>query len=554
MEYQMRGWSGRAAALAGVLCGLSVALAQPSPASAHARLVQTTPAAGEVVGSGPLEVLIAFSEPVSPVPGKIKVIGPDGEPADGGEPARRGSVVAIPLRTTVSRGTYLVSYRVISADGHPIGGTFSYSVRERSTTPTSGDAVAGGDTDPLVRGMIPVAKYLGFAGLVLVVGAVLALTALWPRRLSRRGPARLAWLGVGLVGLSAVAGLVLQAPYTTGAPLAGITVAGVRDVLGTTVGAMYLVRLAVLSAVALLLRRLLAGRGGTAGRALLAVLGLVGLVTWPLAGHPAVSPVPLVTVFADVAHLAGMAVWLGGLVMLIGFLLRRAREHELVEILPTWSRWAVAAVCTLLVAGTANAVVEVGTTRALLTTAYGRLILAKVALIAVVLGVAYWSRRMVRAGTAARRPGRLRRLVGVELAVTAVVIAVAAMLVQTTPSRTASATPETVAVAATVYTTTLNDELFSLRVEIVPARAGNNTVRLYAYTAADGPRAVAEWKATAAPAGDGLEPIEIPLLRITENQAFGDFVLPQGGTWVFRFTARVSEIDQSTVTATVDIP
>lgn len=539
--------------VAGVLCGLSLALVPVSPASAHARLVRTTPVAGTFLGAGPPEVLLTFSEPVSAVPGKIKVIGPDGARADG-DLVLRGGLVSIPVRNPAPRGTYLVSYRVISADGHPIGGAFSYSVGERSTTPTLGDEGTGGDTDSVVTGLIPVAKYLGYIGLVLLVGPVLVLMALWPRRLSRRGPTRLVWLGVGLVGLGAVAGLVLQAPYTNGAPLTGVTASGVRDVLGTSLGVVYLLRLAVLGLAALLLRPMLAGRGGTAGKVLLAVLGVIGLATWPLAGHPAVSPVPWLTVVADAAHVAGMAVWLGGLVILVGFLLRRAREDELVTILPTWSRWAVAAVGTLLLAGTLTALVEVRTPRALLTTTYGWLVVTKVGLIAVVLGVAYWSRRMVRSGTAPQRPGRLRRLVGTELAVTAVVIAVAAVLVQTTPGRTASAAPGAEPATAVLYTATLSDKLFDLRVEITPARTGSNTVRLYAFTAGAGPKAVEEWKATATPAGGGLEPIEIPLLPITENQAFGDVVLPRAGTWVFRFTARVSEIDQSAVTATVDIP
>lgn len=549
MRYRPR----RAAALAGVLCGLLIALAPAVPASAHARLVRTTPAAGTVVGSRPPEVLLTFSEPVSAVAGRIKVVGPDGERADRGEPVPRGSVVVIPVGAGAPVGTYLVSYRVISADGHPIGGAFSYSVRERTAIPIARDEGSGSGTDPLVRGLIPVAKYLGYAGLVLIIGPALVLIALWPRRLPRRKPARLVWLGVSLVGLSTVAGLLLQAPYTTGTPLTGITAGGVRDVLGTSLGAMYLLRLAVLGAAALLLRPLLAGRGGIAGRALLAILAVVGLATWPLAGHPAVSPVPPVTVLADAAHLAAMAVWLGGLVMLIGFLLRQAGQTELLAILPIWSRWAVAAVGTLVLAGTLNAVVEVQTPKALLTTTYGWLILAKVGLVAAVLGVAYWSRRMVQAGTAADRPGRLRRLVGVEIAGTAVVVAVAAALVQTTPGRTASAATDAEAVPAMPYTTMLTSNLVDLRVEIAPARTGSNTVRLYATTADEGPKTVAEWKASAAPDGTGLEPIGIPLLPITDNQALGDIVLPHAGTWVFRFTVRLTEIDQTTVTAAVKV-
>jgi copper transport protein len=533
-------------------------LAPAAPASAHAALVLTTPKAGVVLRSAPAEVLLTFTEPVSPVLGKIRVIGPDDTRADQGDPTRHGKAVAIPLRADVPRGTYLVSYRVISADGHPVGGAFSYSVGQPSTTPAV-QAGSGSETDPLVGGLIPVTKYLGYAGLVLIAGPVLVLLALWPRRLSRRGPARLVWLGVGLVGLGTVAGLVLQAPYTTGAPLTGITVGDLREVLGTSVGAAYLARLAVLGVAALLVRPLLAGRGGTARRALLAILAVVGLATWPLAGHPAVSPVPLVTVLADAAHLAGAAVWLGGLVMLVGFLLRRAQADELVALLPTWSRWAVAAVCTLVLAGTVTAVVEIRTADALVATTYGGLVLAKIGLVAVVLGVAYWSRRMVRAGSGVDRPGRLRLLVGTELAVTTAVIAVASLLVQTTPGRTAAAVADgdaaevVEAVAATPYTTTLTDPLVNLLVKVAPAQEGNNTVHVLAYTADEGPKAVAEWRATAAPADASVEPVEIPLLRLTENQVFGDVMLPRAGTWVFRFTVRVSEIDQSTLSTSVDI-
>lgn len=94
---------------------------------------------------------------------------------------------------------------------------------------------------------------------------------------------------------------------------------------------------------------------------ILGVLGAAALVTWPLAGHPAASPAPAVSVVVDAVHLGGMAVWMGGLVMLAVFLLTRADERELGAILPIWSRWAALAVSALLLAGTVQALIEVAT-------------------------------------------------------------------------------------------------------------------------------------------------------------------------------------------------
>ena len=111
----------------------------------------------------------------------------------------------------------------------------------------------------------------------------------------------------------------LQVPYTAGGGLFDVTGEGLRDVLGSAFGAAHLVRLGLLAAAAFLLRPLLAGPVGPdrrdhPGRA----RRRPALVTWPLAGHPAASPAPAVSVVVDAVHLGSMAVWLGGLVMLAG--------------------------------------------------------------------------------------------------------------------------------------------------------------------------------------------------------------------------------------------
>jgi copper transport protein len=457
--------------------------------------------------------------------------------------------MTIPLRAADQPlGTYLVSYRVISADSHPVGGGFTFSVGAPSD---NAPKVPGEQVNQAVAVAVPVGKYVGYAGLVLLVGPVLVLAVLWPRRLSRRGPVRLVWVGLGLVAVSTVAGLYLQAPWSTVSSLWGVSWGDLRQVVGSQFGTVLAVRLGVLAAVGVLLRPVVSGQGSRVDHGLLAVLGVAGLATWPLSGHPSASPVPAVSAFADTAHLASMAVWLGGLVMLVGFLLRRASVIELGAILPVWSRWAAVAVCWLVLGGVVQALVEIGSVRALFGTGYGQLVLVKVGLLVGVLGVAAVSRQLVRRRSAPAQVGRMRRLVFAELGITVVVLGLSSVLVQTTPGRTAAANPASSTVS--YYAKTLTTKLYSLEVQVDPAKVGNNSIHLFAFTPAGAPLTVVEWKATAALPENSIEPISVSLLQITESHAIGDVALPTPGVWQINFTLRTTDIDQATVTASVPV-
>ncbi|WP_422753117.1 copper resistance CopC/CopD family protein [Micromonospora sp. WMMD708] len=540
----------RLGAAAGLLVTLVALLLAPAgPAGAHAVLSSSSPVASSVVPSAPSEVVLTFSESVRKVPDKVRVIAPDGSRADRGEPRFEGSVVTIGVDPAGPQGTYLVSYRVISADSHPVSGAFTYSVGAPSTPPT--DSGSDSRADPVVGVGVKVARYLGYAGLLLVVGPALVLAALWPLRLSRRGPARLLWSGVGLLAVATVAEVWLQVPYTAGGGLFDVTGQGLSEVLGSGYGTAHLIRLGLLAAAVFLLRPLTRGPVGRTDGIILTGLGVAGLFTWPLAGHPAASPAPAVSVLVDAVHLGSMAVWLGGLVMLAGFLLRRADERELGAILPIWSRWAALAVAALLLAGVVQGLIEVASVEALTGTTYGRLLLAKIGLFALVVAVAAYSRQLVRRRTAAARPLPVRRAVWVELAVTAVILGVTATLVQTPPARTAVDGGS--GAEAGYYSTTLTSPIYSLQVELDPAERGNNSMHLYAYTPDNRPQPVVEWKATAALPSAGVEAIDIPLLKLTDNHATGEFSFPSAGEWQLRFTVRTSDIDQATVTATVPI-
>jgi copper transport protein len=519
------------------LAFVAVLLGAQSPAQAHAVLLKSTPAANSVALERPREVVLTFSESVRPVNNKIRVIGPDGKQADTGKVTAAGAEVRIALKENLDKGTYLVSFRVISADSHPVPGGFTFSYLQASQTPSE-LPVSEGENTPAAN-MVKVAKYLSYVGALIIAGGTLVLALLWPGRLERRGARRVLWAGFGLTAFATVLGVAFQVPYTG---------ASLEEVLGSQYGVAMLMRLAALAVGLIMVRPLIKGGGGsTSDKVLIAILAAFTALTWPLAGHPAATPVPPLSVVADAIHIGAVSLWLGGLVMLALFLLPRADERELGAILPVWSRWAGLAISTVLLAGVVSALIEVGTPTALVRTSYGQILLVKVGLVAVILAVASLSRRGVQ-----RAQGRrIRKFVAVELAIAAVVLGFTAALTQTTPARTA----ETIAQAPqeSIYETTVAGQLFKLRVQVDPAKPGDNQVHLWAYTLDGQPLNVLEWKVTVALPAAGIEPVDVPTLKINDSHVSGSTSLPQAGDWQLEVTVRVSEIDQDTVTATVPV-
>jgi copper transport protein len=537
----------RTVLLAIMLGLLSIVAGPAAPASAHAALVGTSPAADSVVQQAPTQVVLTFTEVVNPVAGKVRVIAPDGTRIDRDDARSSGLQLIIPLEPVDAVGTYLVTYRVISADSHPIGGAFAFSYKSPSPGGPPSAAGGGAEASTAILAALPVVRWIGYVGLLLLVGAVLVLALLWPQRLSRSGPIRVIWLGAGMVALATVLELVLQVPYVAGGGLGNITGSDVREVLASQYGAAHLIRLGVLGAALVLVRPIVQAKGWGADRVLLAVLGTIGVATWSVSGHPSASPVPTVTVVSDMIHIASMSVWLGGLVMLAVFLLPRANATELGAIVPVWSRWATYAVGALVLTGTAQALIEIGTPSALFSTTYGLLIVAKVAVVAVVLLVAALSHRMVGAvaDEADHSARRLRRIVIIEAAVAAAILGITSVLVQITPARTSAGAAN----YATVQTAVMQHSRFTLTVDLTPATVGANQVHMYAATPDGQPATILQWTVKASLLERGIEPIEATVLKISPEHATGQVVLPAAGTWKFTFELLITEDTNGIVTA-----
>lgn len=432
-----------------------------APAWAHADLLRSSPSDKAVLTSGPAEVTLLFNEPVSMALGSVKVLAPDGRRVDAAKASTRdgGRTVDVAVRGELPHGTLTVLWRVLSDDNHTETGAFTFSIEQPSptaaTAATTQQATAGRGS----KDLLALSRLTMFTGLVLLVGSGAFLLTLWPRGLAVRASRHLLWTGWVLSVLGSAAGLLLQGPYAAGRSIASaLDPALIGSVLHTRYGVAALVRLGLLAATAALLRGLGRDRRPlVTGSATCLSIGV--LLSVSAVGHAGTDGLASLALASDAIHLGAVSAWLGGLVLLSTVLLRR-EPAELAAVLPRWSRYAATAVAVLVVTGAFAAWREVRAVDALFSTAYGRLLLLKTVLVAVTVALGAvgrsWIRRHyvlpivhaasmtateIRPAPAPSAVTRLRRSVLLEAGTGAVVLAVAAVLVQTTPARNALASP-----------------------------------------------------------------------------------------------------------------
>ncbi|MET9057546.1 copper resistance protein CopC [Streptomyces antibioticus] len=368
------------------------------PASAHAALRGTDPADGSVVKTSPRAITLTFTESVGLLDDSFRVLDPDNQRVRTGKAAHaegRADTVSVALPEKLGTGTFTVAWRVVSEDSHPVSGAFTFSVGEPSATRAV--LPSGADDNPVTDGLYNIGRDLAYIGAALLIGAA-AFVALC--RPPDRRPLRALLLGGGwaLAG-STVFLFFLRGPYEAGTGPAGMfDPSGLTRTLSSRPGLALLARLVLLAAAAVLLlrqsRRETPSRAGLATGAALAV-GLA--LTWAGAEHASAGIQVPAAMTSSVLHLLAMAVWMGGLPALL-LLLHRASVPSTVVI--RFSRLAGASVAVLVATGVYQSWRGLGSWSALTDTTYGRLLLAKLAAVAVLLAAGALSRRTVRRGTA----------------------------------------------------------------------------------------------------------------------------------------------------------
>ncbi|MFJ3879277.1 copper resistance protein CopC [Streptomyces sp. NPDC090077] len=405
--------------LAALLATLFTAAA---PATAHAALTASDPQDGAVVATAPAQVTLSFSEQVAMGDDSIRVMDPQGKRVDTGElrDMCSGSIIryGTALHPGLPNGTYTVAWQAVSADSHPISGAFTFSIGTPSATSVAlPDQKVGGGPVGIAYG---IARYAAYAGFTVLVGGAAFILLCWRRGSAERPLQKLVVGGWVTLTAATLAMLALRTPYTGSGKFAdAFDLDGLKAVLDTKTGASFLSRLLLLGAAALFIAVLFgayarrqksavdaAEADGTGDRAedkketsdLAFGLGIGGTVvaggiaaTWALSEHASTGIQPAIAMPADILHLLAMAAWLGGLTALL-VALRKVPDIER-EAVRRFSRVAFISVMVLAVTGVYQSWRQVGSWSALTGTSYGRLLLIKVALVAVLIAIAYLSRR-----------------------------------------------------------------------------------------------------------------------------------------------------------------
>ncbi|MGW1085149.1 copper resistance CopC/CopD family protein [Streptomyces sp. NPDC002596] len=392
------------AALVTMVAGLL--LGGAAPASAHAALTGSDPQDGAVVATAPKEITLTFSEQVAMGDGSIRVLDPGGKRADTGAAPRdlqSGSTVkyGVTLHSGLPDGTYTVAWQAVSADSHPVSGAFTFSIGAPSETTVAlpSDEAGGG----LVGALYGIARYAAYAGFIVLAGGAAFVLACWQRGAGARPLQRLVVRGWLTLTAATLAMLLLRSPYTGSGKLAdAFDLDGLKAVLDTKPGAALVSRLLLLGAAALFIAVLFGAYakrederekkdltfGLAIGGAVIAA-GIAG--TWALAEHASTGIQPGIAMPVDVLHLLAVAAWLGGLAALLVALYRTPDIGA--TAVRRFSRIAFGSVLVLTATGLYQSWRQVGSWSALTGTGYGQLLLVKVGLVAVLVGVAWISRR-----------------------------------------------------------------------------------------------------------------------------------------------------------------
>ncbi|KND44170.1 copper resistance CopC/CopD family protein [Streptomyces stelliscabiei] len=457
-----------------LFAAVGVLLAGAVPVSAHAALTGSDPQQGSVVQDAPDQVSLSFSENVAVSDGAVRVYDPKGKEADTGKVTELGgNSYSVGLHAGLPDGTFTVTYQVVSADSHPVSGAFTFSVGapSKTTVAVPEQQVGGG----VVGGLYGFARYLSYAGFILLVGGAAFVLACWQRGAGVRPVQRLVVGGWLTLTTATLAMLLLRGSYTGSGKLGDVfDLDLLGQVLQTKTGAALVSRLLLLAAAALFIAVLFGAyarrdeeieesgesgesesseesegseEGAVGGRTAedgdasegaddadeskdgdgdedeggnddslrrdltfgLAIGGGVvsaGLAaSWAMAEHASTGIQTGISMPVDILHLLAVAAWLGGLATLLVALFRAPVDAQIeTEAVRRFSRVAFGSVLVLTATGIYQSWRQVGTWSALTGTSYGQLLLVKIGLVAVLVGIAWISRRWT-AQLAEAKPG-----------------------------------------------------------------------------------------------------------------------------------------------------
>lgn len=541
-----------------LLISFLVILGAAGTAQAHAVVTGSEPTDGAVLTFPPSEVTIRFSEPVSLT--QSQVLDPNGEnilepaAAQGGDAGLR-----FELPGSLAEGTYIVSYHVVSLDGHPIAGSLIFSVGQVSSAAPAQDA----GTPEMWRWTFVAAHAVLYLGMFGAAGGViyklLAKPAESSRETTRRIVAGSALLGFGaaLVTLGIQGGLLMGGPARILLDPATWQ-AGMVSTFGRT---------ALCAMLGLALIWLGSRPRRPAASEPLRLLGaLLVLGSFAFSGHVITAGPQGITTPILLLHVAVTALWVGSLLPLY-----RALKTPVAEVGPLLGRFshlAIWAVPVLILAGFGMAWLQIRHPEALIATEYGRLFLVKMALAAALLGLATLNRFRLTPALVRGDNGAVTRLgnsILAEIGLVLAIFAVTASLGTTPPPRAlVSGSPEETSDLRAHHEhgpmhhgerqLQLSGRGFEAVVAFAPGQVGANTATITLQDAGGQPFEALEVTLHLSNPDRGIAPIERPAEREDMGRwHIPDLVIGTTGTWEVELDVLISDFERQTIKASLDL-
>ena len=386
--------------------------------------------------------MLTFNEAVSLTGGSARVLNDDAEVVSSA-PTLANGTLTIPLADNLPNGTYTVTWQVVSADSHPVGGASVFHVGAPSSNGLTGAALGGVDVAWGIRAGAAVLMACGYAGALAAFGLWWFVRAILDPVSTRdpeadatarrfRSRVRPIVIRAAMIGATT---MVASLPFRIARVGGGLDALSNNDVLFPflrgPIGQSTLVTVLGLLVVAMLTAHSSTWfRSWWCGAA-----GVVALGGFIVEGHTRTMNPRWAMLTFDAIHLVAGACWLGGVAALV--LAYRVLDDARLRgaLVRRFSTWALGLVAALAGAGVVMAWIILPSWAELTDTGYGLALLVKVAIVVVVLGLAAYNRfRLVSSMSR-----RLAYTVTAELVLLLSVVGVTAVLVTRSPNASAVA-------------------------------------------------------------------------------------------------------------------
>jgi copper transport protein len=496
------------------------------------------PEDGSVVASPPREFTLTFNEPVAPL--VLALVTAGGGTTALPNPTGLQATLVVPLPELPS-GTYVLSWRVVSLDGHPVGGSIVFSIGAPRAGPLP-------DVEhvmtPAFAALLWVTKVAAYIGLFVGIGGAFFCTWIGP---AGETPARSSIAVALLVGFIALPlSIGLQGADALGLALSAIGekiawAAGLETSYGIT---------AIVAAFSLFAGFFVLAAGSARVARALSLFGILGVgFALALSGHASAAQPQWLTRPAVFAHAVCLAFWIGSLMPLAAVL--RQDNIAATLTLTRFSRAIPFAIVPLLLSGLALALVQVETPGALVTTTYGRLLCAKLVLVAAILAIAAWNRRRLTPAVAADRARarpQLARWIHVELVLALVIFGLVATWRFTPPPRSLAMAANRPALVH------IHTDKAMIDLTLSPGRVGPTQVSVMVLNGDFAGLDAKELTLTFRNEAAGIEPIVRSAVRDGSGYwIIRGLLIPVAGRWDVTVDILVNDFEKIVLEGTVDV-